>query len=119
MSMSSVQPSGGYNVGTPFSLSSTMPIDDRQMSRLPTGGDTPWPPPELSPVAYMHRIWDALKRHGGAAIVKNLLGPITIWARIRLQAEHSFRLPVKRECQLRARGSTGVACWAVLNTHSG
>ena len=57
-----VQPSssGGYNVGAPIGLSSTQPIDDRMMSRLPTESDTPWPPPELTPVTYLHRIWDAL-----------------------------------------------------------
>lgn len=40
-------------------LSSTQPIDDRQMSALPTGGDMPWPPPEYTDVTYMMRIWDA------------------------------------------------------------
>jgi hypothetical protein len=54
------QPSatGGYNVGGPIGLSTTQPIDDRQMSRLPTGSQ-PWPPPEFDPVSYQHRIWDA------------------------------------------------------------
>jgi hypothetical protein len=59
MSMPFVQPSSmGYNVGGPIGLSSTQPIDDRQMSRLPTESQ-PWPPPDQTPVAYLHRIWDA------------------------------------------------------------
>jgi SPP1 Gp6-like portal protein len=35
-----------------------LPVDDRQMSRLPVVNQ-PWPPPAYDPVAYMHRIWDA------------------------------------------------------------
>jgi len=54
MSMPFVQPSvtGGL-------LSTSQPIDDRQMSMLPVGGDQPWPPPEYDPVSYMMRIHDA------------------------------------------------------------
>jgi hypothetical protein len=62
MSMPFVQPSSsglGYNVGAPIGLASTQPIDDRQMSRLPVESQ-PWPPPEQTPIAYLHRIWDAL-----------------------------------------------------------
>jgi hypothetical protein len=66
MSMPFVQPSasssGSYTLGAPIGLSSTQPIDDRQMSRLPSGssgGDAPWPPPEYDPVTYLHRIWSA------------------------------------------------------------
>lgn len=51
-------PSGAVTLGAPIGLSTTQPIDDRQMSRLPTGSQ-PWPPPEYDPVSYMHRIWDA------------------------------------------------------------
>lgn len=60
MSTPFVQPSatGGYSVGAPLGLSSTQPIDDRQMSRLPVEAQ-PWPPPAYTPVAYLHRIWDA------------------------------------------------------------
>jgi len=60
VSMPYAQPSaaGGYTAGAPLGLSSTQPIDDRQMSMLPVEAQ-PWPPPEYSPVAYMHRIWDS------------------------------------------------------------
>lgn len=60
MSMPFAQPSamGGVNVGGPIGLSATQPIDDRQMSRLPTESQ-PWPPPEDEPVTYLHRVWDA------------------------------------------------------------
>lgn len=72
-----VQPSAmGYNVGAPIGLSSSQPIDDRQMSSLPVESQ-PWPPPELTPVAYLHRIWDALERHGGQVTGKSLVGCIT------------------------------------------
>lgn len=56
MSMPFVQPSAAG--GAPIGLSSTQPIDDRQMSMLP-GGSQPWPPPMYDPVSYMHRIWNA------------------------------------------------------------
>lgn len=56
MSMPFVQPSAAG--GAPIGLSSTQPIDDRQMSVLPSRNQ-PWPPPEYTPVSYMHRIWDA------------------------------------------------------------
>jgi len=51
-------PAGSWTVGAPIGLSSSQPIDDRQMSRLPSD-NMPWPPPEYDPVSYMHRIWDA------------------------------------------------------------
>lgn len=55
MSMPFVQPSASFGL-----LSSAQPIDDRQMSQLPTGGEnSPWPPPEFDPVTYMMRIHDA------------------------------------------------------------
>ena len=62
MSMSFVQPSamptGSFTTGAPIGLSSTQPIDDRQMSQLPTTSQ-PWPPPQFDPVSYMFRIWDS------------------------------------------------------------
>ena len=64
MSMPFVQPSasptGSFTTGAPIGLSSTQPIDDRQMSMLPSQNQ-PWPPPQYDPVSYMHRIWDALR----------------------------------------------------------
>lgn len=54
----SAMPTGSATVGAPIGLSSTQPVDDRQMSRLPSA-NSPWPPPEYDPVSYMHRIWDA------------------------------------------------------------
>ena len=62
MSMPFVQPSasptGSFTTGAPIGLSSTQPIDDRQMSQLPSAS-TPWPPPQFDPVSYMFRIWDS------------------------------------------------------------
>jgi A118 family predicted phage portal protein len=53
----SAMPTGALTAGTPLSLATSQPIDDRQMSRLPTGGS--WPPPENEPVSYLHRIWNS------------------------------------------------------------
>lgn len=62
MSMPFVQPSysgsGALNVGAPVGSSASQPIDDRQMSLVPSAG-SPWPPPQYDPVSYMFRIWDA------------------------------------------------------------
>jgi hypothetical protein len=62
MSMPFVQPSamptGAFTTGAPIGISTSQPIDDRQMSRLPVSSQ-PWPPPELDPVSYQMRIHDA------------------------------------------------------------
>jgi len=46
------------NIGAPIGLASSQPIDDRQMTRLPVESQ-PWPPPELTPVTFLHRLWSA------------------------------------------------------------
>ena len=51
---------GSYSMGAPIGLSTSQPIDDRQQSMLPAGGDQPWPPPEYDPVSYMQRQWTQL-----------------------------------------------------------
>src|ERR1022692_2621026 len=56
MNMPSIQPSA-MPIGAE-GLSTSQPIDDRQMSSLPTMSQ-PWPPPQYEPVAYFHRIWNA------------------------------------------------------------
>jgi A118 family predicted phage portal protein len=57
-----VQPSasgsGALTAGAPIGMSASQPIDDRQMSLVPSAG-SPWPPPEYDPVSYMFRMWDA------------------------------------------------------------
>ena len=40
-------------------LSTSLPVDDRQMSMLPSGDSGAWPPARLSPVAYQHTLWNA------------------------------------------------------------
>jgi hypothetical protein len=56
MSTPFAQPSA--TLGAPGGLSSTQPIDDRQMSMLPVGSQ-PWPPAMYNPVGYMQKIWNA------------------------------------------------------------
>lgn len=51
-------PTGAFTMGAPIGLSSSQPIDDRQMSSLPTSSQ-PWPPPMYDPVSYQHRIWNS------------------------------------------------------------
>lgn len=55
MSMPFAQPSA--TLGAPVGLDASQPIDDRQMSRLPVGGQ--WPPAESEPITFMFRVWDS------------------------------------------------------------
>lgn len=54
----SAMPAGALSSGIPVGLSTTQPVDDRQMSALPVI-DQPWPPAEYAPVSHQHRVWDA------------------------------------------------------------
>lgn len=62
MNMPFVQPSysgsGALTVGSAIGNGAGAPIDDRQMSLVPSA-NSPWPPPQYDPVSYQFRIWDA------------------------------------------------------------
>jgi len=60
MAMPDLQSPPLLNGGAPgiIGLATSLPVDDRQMSMLPSGTG-PWPPPKFSPVSYQHKLWDA------------------------------------------------------------
>lgn len=54
-----IDPNYGPGRGMATNITSSgAPVDNRMMTRLPVVNQ-PWPPPDYSPVSYMHRIWDA------------------------------------------------------------